>query len=205
MPIAGVGGFTGEPALSLCNDTLQELCAQPFNWKFNSRESSQMFTQAARQEYIFAGASAFTKQYGVGIDLSINSAITESANTVTVNTLQLHNFSVGDTVYMTGNDVAAYNSTLSQGPTASGWSGGWTITSTPTSTSFQFTHATSGLAVSGAPGIYHFAWLETSVMVDTQSIEAAPKEWPLDAVRSLKLTGTAGTRYWLLGTRYSYW
>jgi hypothetical protein len=141
---------------------------------------------------LFAGASAFTSQYGASIDLASNNGITESGTTVTVNTLQTHDFSVGDTVYMTGNTVAAYNSTYSEGPTSSGWSGGWVITAVPTTTSFRFTHASSGLATSGAAGIYAFGWLESAEMYDTRATEANPKHWHLDAVRTMKRVSGTG-------------
>lgn len=34
-PIIGVAGFQQEPALSICNNVIQELLSEPFNWKFN--------------------------------------------------------------------------------------------------------------------------------------------------------------------------
>jgi hypothetical protein len=44
MPLASVGGFSQEPARSLCNDVLQELCAQPYDWKFNSKDYGLLTT-----------------------------------------------------------------------------------------------------------------------------------------------------------------
>lgn len=35
IPIIGVGGYQLEPALTICNNVLQELLSAPFNWKFN--------------------------------------------------------------------------------------------------------------------------------------------------------------------------
>jgi hypothetical protein len=192
VPLADVGGFTNEPGLSLANDSLQFLCAQPNAWKFNRVASNILVTQSARQEYQFAGASAFTSQYGASIGLASNTAISESGNTVTVTTLQPHNFSVGNTVYMTGNTVAAYNSTYSEGPTSSGWSGGWVITAVPSTTSFQFTHASSGLGTSGAAGITDFAWLESAEMYDTRATEPNPRHWELEAVRTMKRVSGVG-------------
>lgn len=193
-PLVDVGGFSNEPALSLANDTLQELCAQPNAWKFNRVASNILVTQNARQEYQFAGASAFTNRYGASIGLASTPAITQSGFTVTVNTLQDHNFSAGETVFMTGNTTAAYNSTYTEGPTSSGWSGGWTILTTPTARSFTFTHASSGLGNSGAAGITDFAWLESAEMYDTRATDPNTKRWQMEAVRTMKRSSDAGSR-----------
>ena len=86
---------------------------------------------------------------------------------------------IGDVVYMSGNimstgTAAKYNSTFTDNGSSSLWSGGWTIASTPTTTSFTFT-ATSGQNNSdagGAPGITDFGWLCSASMVqinDTSS------------------------------------
>lgn len=192
MPIADVGGFSNEPALSLANDTLQELLAQPYNWKFNMKTLPLLVMQPYRQDYLFAGACAFTSKGGVGIDLAANAAISESGTTVTVNTLQDHNFSVGDTVYMTGNTVVAYNSTFSQTQTSSGWSGGWAITAIPTSRSFTFTHVSSGLANSGAAGITDFGWLSDATQTDLNTSDAVPKPWIVKCVKTLQRTSLGG-------------
>src|SRR5437879_869092 len=116
MPLSGVGGFTNEPGLSIANDTMQELLGEKMPWKCNRKEMASLFTTQGKQDYLFAGACAFTTDNakGVGIDLASANAITESGNTVTVNTLDNHALAVGDTVYMTGNTVAAYNSTFTQ-------------------------------------------------------------------------------------------
>jgi hypothetical protein len=94
---------------------------------------------------------------------------------------------------MTGNTVAAYNSTYTEGPTSSGWSGGWVILTTPTTTSFTFTHASSGLAVSGAAGITDFAWLESAVAYDTRATDPElTKRYPISAIRTMKRSSEAG-------------
>jgi hypothetical protein len=186
MPIVGVGGFSNEPALSFANDVLSELLAQPFPWKFNRKVAPILVTQQWKQDYKFAGASAFTQNGGAAIGLASANAITEAANTVTVNTIEPHNFNVGDTVFMTGNTVAAYNSAFSSTPSGSSWTGGWTILSTPSTTSFTFTHATSGLAASGAPGITDLGWLESATMVNMNDTAAGQYVYYLQAVRTLE-------------------
>lgn len=171
MPFVSVGGFNQEPALSLCNDVLQELLAGPLAWKWNRKELGLLVTSMNKQDYQFGGAAAWTVNGGVGIALATASTpgITESVNTVTVTTLEPHNFNVGDTVWMNGNTVAAYNSAFTQTPSGSSWGTGWVITAVPTTTSFTFTHAQSGLGNSGAPGITDFGWLESASMVDINS------------------------------------
>lgn len=186
MPLSGVGGYTNEPALSIVQDTMAELLSPPFAWKFNSATSNLLVTQQNRQDFQFAGASAWTVNGGVGIGLAATPAISESGNTVTVNTLDPHNFSVGATVFMLGNTVSAYNSTFTQDGSSSSWSGGWVITAVPSATSFQFTHASSGLGNSGASGITDMGWLENSTMVNMNDQSAVQFVWYLTTVRTLE-------------------
>lgn len=192
MPLAGVGGYTDEPALSLCNDALSELLIFPYDWKFNRIEMPMLVTAPNRQDYQFGGATAFTlgsTSSGVGIGLATNNAVSESGTTVTVNTLEAHRFSVGDTVYMTGNTVAAYNSTFTDSGSSSTWSGGWTITAVPNPTSFTFTHASSGLATSGAPGITDFGWLSSASVVEMNNNSSPQNVRQLDTVKELPVWG----------------
>lgn len=186
MPLVGVGGFANEPAISIANDVLSELLAPPFAWKFNRKQMALFTTQQNQQDYQFAGATAWTANGGVSIDLASNNAIVESGNTVTVKTLGAHNFAVGATVFMTGNTVADYNSVFSTSPSAGSlWTGGWVITAV-TATTFSFVHVTSGLANSGAPGITNCSWLESGSMVNMNDTASAQYIWYLDAVRTLQ-------------------
>src|ERR1051326_1594435 len=178
LPLSGVGGYTNEPALSLCNDALSDLLFSQIDWKFNRIEAPLMVTAFNKQDYTIAGAIAFrlgSTPTGANIGLASPPAISESGNTVTVNTLEPHRFAVGDTIYMSGNTVAAYNSTFTDDGNSSAWSGGWTILTVPTSTSFTFTHASSGLAVSGAPGITDYGWL-TSASMSNMSDTSSPQD-----------------------------
>jgi hypothetical protein len=186
MPVAGVSGFTNEPALSITNDVLSELLAQGIPWKFNRKTSPFLVTSNWKQDYKFAGATAWTMNGGAQIGLASANSITESGFVVTVNTLEPHGFNVGDTVYMAGNTVAAYNSTKTQNSSGTTWSGGWTILSVPSTTSFTFTHSSSGLANSGAPGITDLAWLENATMVNQNDTAASPYVWYVQAVRMLE-------------------
>jgi hypothetical protein len=197
MPLAGVGGYSNEPALTFANDTIAEIVTPAFPWKFNQATMNTLVTQLNRQDYLFAGATAFVLSGknvvgGAGIGLASNNAITESSFTVTVNTLEPHNFAAGDVVYMIGNTVAAYNSALTVTPSLSSWSGGWTILTTPTTTSFTFTHASSGLASSGAAGITDFGWAQYGTMVDENDTSSPQGVWDVGAFRTLQPYGHVG-------------
>jgi hypothetical protein len=192
MPLAGIGGYTNEPALTFANDAVAEILAPPFAWKFNQKTAPIFVTGQGRQDSRFAGACAFVLESpgGVGVELASANGVVEVGTTVTVKTLDRHNFTVGQTVYMTGNTVAAYNSTETISLNSSAWSGGWVILTTPTSTSFTFTHASSGLAVSGAPGITDFRWLESASMVSELDTSSPRGVDPVQASRKLQTSGT---------------
>jgi hypothetical protein len=188
MPLAGVGGISNEPALSLCNDVMTELTGQPNNWKFNSVFMPPFVTAPFRQDYQFGGATAFTMAGG-GAGIALKTAgtpgVSRTGTTVTVTTLEPHNFAIGDTVFMLGNVDAPFNSVYLATPTGSSYTGGWTILSTPTTTSFTFTHATSGSTTSGAPGILDYSWLESVSMRILNSASPNPQIWHPEIVNSL--------------------
>lgn len=52
IPIVGVGGFSNEPALSICNNVLQEMLAPPFNWKWNRVDAVPFLTADYTQDYL---------------------------------------------------------------------------------------------------------------------------------------------------------
>lgn len=182
VPLAGVGGYTNEPALSLANDVLSELLMGgsllagkelgPFPWRCNRAWTNLFVTSYGKNDYLWAGASAFTiagSLTGAAIDLKSNNGITVAAGVVTVNTLEPHNFVVGDVVYMTGNTDAPYNSTFTAGPQNSQWSNGWTITAV-TSKSFSFAAGVGQTIASGAPGITNMGWIETFTFVQMTDV-----------------------------------
>jgi hypothetical protein len=188
MPLSGVGGYTDEPFLTLANDAIASLLMRPHDWTFNQTFPTMLVTALNKQDYIFGGATAFTlgtTSTGVGIGLASNNAITESGTTVTVQTLETHRFKVGDTVYMTGNTVSAYNSTFTDDGNSTSWTGGWAVATVPTATSFTFTHTNSGLANSGAPGITDFGWLQAGSMVEMNNNSSPQNIRHLEARRNL--------------------
>lgn len=190
MSLAGVGGYSNEPGLTLANDVLQDLICRGNAWKFNRVEMPMFVTSPFRQDYQFGGAVGFTSTNSAGIALKTASTpgVSQAAFTVTVNFLEPHNMTSGQTFYMLGNVDAAFNSTYSQTPTASGYSGGWTIVSTPTTTSLTLTFLNSATTTSGAPGITNFAWLESGTMQEINSTSPVPRIWNLEAVNDIQPT-----------------
>jgi hypothetical protein len=191
MLLSGASGYTNEPALSLANDTLQELLSFPYAWKFNRVEMPMFVTSQNKQDYQFGGAVAFTlgsSSTGVGIALATagTPGISRTGTTVTVNTLEAHNMSVGNTVYMLGNGDSQFNSTYTQSATIWGFTSGWTILSVPSSTSFTFTHATSGTTTSGASGITDFGWLQSGTMVELNNASPLQNLQYLQAEKELQ-------------------
>jgi hypothetical protein len=205
MPLAGVGGYQNEPALSLCNDTMQELLAHPHDFKFNRWEMPMFVTGTYQQDYLFAGATAFQLASSTSnqtpvpsasgqIDLASNSAITVTGGTVTVNLIQgqLQNgLTVGATVYMTGvmmttGTTANYNSIQNQTGSSWSWTGGWLITAvTPTSFSFAAVTGQNNADVGGAPGITNFGWLASATITELNNNSPVGNIRPIEAVRNL--------------------
>src|ERR1700733_9198161 len=60
LPLCGVGGYINEPGLSLCNDAMSDLLSDPNDWTFARCEMPPLITCPNRQDYLFAGACAFT-------------------------------------------------------------------------------------------------------------------------------------------------
>ena len=210
MPLAGVGGYQNEPALSLCNDTMQELLSHPHDWKENRRDWLSFVTAQCQQDYKIAGASAFTlgtnltnntavQSAGAQIDLATNNAITVTGGVVTVNIIQgqmPHQLTVGATVYMTGvvmttGTAAAYNAVQIQNASEFTWIGaiGAVITAvTATSISFNALAGQNDGDVGGAPGIFDFGWLASCTCTELNNNSPVGNIRPMEAVRNLALS-----------------
>jgi hypothetical protein len=191
VPLCDVGGYTNEPALSICNDALSSLLTTGNDWKFNRNDDLAMLvTSTNKQDYLFAGASAFTfgsTSSGACIDLASKNSVTVSGGVVTVNTLEPHRFKVGDTVFMSGNTLPAYNSSYFDDGNSSGWTTGWVVTvTTAKSFSFAVTTGQNSGDVTGAPGIADFGWLSSSTMVELNNNSSPQKIQVLTAVKSLQ-------------------
>jgi hypothetical protein len=51
VPIVGIGGFSNEPALTICNSVIQEILSPPHKWKFNRAELTSFITIDGTQDY----------------------------------------------------------------------------------------------------------------------------------------------------------
>ena len=202
VPLANVGGYTQEPAISICNDALSDLLTSDNDWKFNQVDMPMMVTALNKQDYLFAGASAFTTQTGglaqgsastgAAIALASNNGITVGGGMVTVSTLEPHRMKVGDTAFldgvvMTTGNAAAYNATYFDNGTESGWTGGFPITAiTATSFSFASVAGQNNSDVGGAPGIIDFGWLASATMVELNNTSSPQNSVDLEAVKTLQ-------------------
>jgi hypothetical protein len=54
IPIIGASGYENEPALTICNNVIQQMLAYPYNWKFNSQDAAPFNTDttANTQDYV---------------------------------------------------------------------------------------------------------------------------------------------------------
>jgi hypothetical protein len=78
-PLIGAGGVVNEPALSICNDTLQTLLSSPYDWKFNKGAILPFTTIPYQQDYVLSGCQMTVKSGTTNVcTVHLNSAI--SAN-----------------------------------------------------------------------------------------------------------------------------
>jgi hypothetical protein len=220
-----VAGVSNEPGMTIANNVIQGLLVRDMPWKFNRKElagpekgSGNFFvTQYGVQDYRFAGAVAFVLNTGVTgsnqtggaqIDLAANpinggtAGITVSGGIVTVQTIDPHPFQQGSVVYMSGNTVAAYNSTYSFNALThtSAWTPGQTILTVPDNLHFTMAAISGQTVSSGAPGfgttdvngnltgLYPWGWLESASVQDINSSQFPQPQWPIAAVRELPVS-----------------
>lgn len=205
VPLAGIGGYTNEPALSLCNDVIQTIFAPQLevrtgrpivlDWKWNRAEMGMFVTAPNRQDYKFAGAVLFTfsnTPQGVGIDLASANALTISGATVTVKTLDQYNGSVGDVCYIYGTG-SNYDSTLTQNGITSTWGGNTYTVTAINGLTVTATLTGSASGTSGSAGITDFGWLVAGTLVNLNTNTAILPTRHLNAVRDLQPYSSAAT------------
>lgn len=111
---------------------------------------------------------------------------------MTVKTLEPHRFAVGNTVYLFGltfttGTASKYNSVFTDNGNQTSWTGGYVITSVPSTTSFTFAAATgqNNSDVGGAPGITDFGWLTAANMMELNNQSSPMNVRHLKALRNL--------------------
>jgi hypothetical protein len=191
--LSGVGGVAMEPALTIANDVMQEICAPPYAHKWNRAEMPMFITAPFKQDYLHAGAVIFSlTKGGVGIALKSANGISQSGTTVTVNTLENipSNWAAGDIVYIIGADVAAYNSVSVDATGAHSWTNPRTLlTASGTSLTFSMT---AGNAISGSLGITDVGWVESASLLHIMDASSPQKIEPISAVRELNPSSNTG-------------
>ena len=170
-PLTGVGGVVNQPALEICNNTLQRLLAAPYDWRFNRKMIPPFTTIAYQQDYVISGCNVFCKgRYIIHVN-AVNSpngpGLTESGTTVTVlfndfapNGLPVGGGpSVGDTIVVAGANQSGYNITSG------------IITALLSPTSFQYAAGISGMVADGGQGFTSpgIGWLTHVSLTDFQS------------------------------------
>jgi hypothetical protein len=194
LPLSGVGGYTAEPALSLCNDTIQTLLASPLDFKFNRADMNMFVTSANRQDYLFAGATFFSlggNACGAGIDLTTNNALTISGSTVTIKLLETYNGAVGDVCYILGTG-STYDSTFtSNGGNNAGFSGNTYTITVISGLTITATLTGSASGTSGSAGITNFSWLVGGTIIGIGNGGAILPTRHVEAVRDIQPYGYA--------------
>lgn len=217
LPLTGVGGITDEPGKTICNEAASEIINDENDWKWNSVElcsplgltqgtGQPLIVYQSKQDYLFAGASAFTMNItpsggstgvnssGASVDLASNNAVTVAGGVVTVNTLEPHRFAVGNTVFLfglvakSGNsaNAAKYNSTFTDNGNQTAWAGGYVLTAVTTNSfSFAAVAGQSNGDILGAAGISNLLWLSAGTMMELNNQSSPMNVRQLKAMRNL--------------------
>jgi hypothetical protein len=190
VPLVNVGGVPNQPALDLCNDTLQTLLSAPNNWKFNKASLPEFTTVPNQQDYWISGATAAVDRKAI---VSLNSALddppglTQSGFLVTASygrfspdgvqgkgtSAQPFPFAPNDLVTITGAGDDAYN-------------GVFPIRDVTRNT-FTYQASITGLADDGGQGINSLAWMEHATLIDWLSTAWVKPARDIEVVSSLNV------------------
>ncbi|PWT73644.1 MAG: hypothetical protein C5B60_07935 [Chloroflexi bacterium] len=171
IQLVNVGGIPNQPALDICNDTLQTLLSAPNNWKFNKAGLPEFTTVPNQQDYWVSGATATVdRKAAVSINAMLADPpglIPDDEGNVLVNfdrfapdgiqgvgtSSQPPLFAVGDQVEIQGAGNGVYN-------------GRFTIVYVPSKTSFVYELGETGLLPDGGQGINSYGWMEHATLED---------------------------------------
>jgi hypothetical protein len=74
QPILSVGGYSNLTMLTIANDVMNEICAQPFPWKWNEFQVPQFCANSWQQDYAIPGLTNLASlQRGIIINISSTS------------------------------------------------------------------------------------------------------------------------------------
>lgn len=73
-PILSVGGYSNLTMLTIANDVMNELCAQPFPWPWNEFSLPQFYSNRWQQDYALFLTNLASLQRGIVVDIN-NSSI----------------------------------------------------------------------------------------------------------------------------------
>lgn len=179
IQLVNVGGVPNQPALDICNDTLQTLLSAPNNWTFNKSEVPPFTTIPNQQDYWLSGTSAIVDTAISGTRITkawvqLNTEFTDppglrplDATHVLATYSRFAPFGIrgkgtsttplpfapGDSVTISGARQAPYNGTFE-------------IDAVPSINSFIYELPTAGLSNDGGQGINNIGWLERATLED---------------------------------------
>jgi hypothetical protein len=209
-PLIGAGGVVNEPALSICNDTLQLLLSSPYDWKFNKAAILPFTTIPYQQDYLLSGCQMSISTNNsppspvcivhLNAVNSVNGAgLTESGTTVTASftdfapngTFGLNGppgsapVTSGTSIPQVGNLVTIVGASQSPYNVTNA-----VITALVTSPSgaingVKFTIATSGLSPDGGQGIGDLNWVSHCTLQDYMNTSTVKPVHDIEVVASL--------------------
>ncbi len=159
--------FAGATLFSLLNSTAGAASIPAGGVSIDLDQNIRVQNGVVRQTY--GPVSLINNQAG---------GIVVTGSTVTVQTIDSHPFQAGNigqtTLYITGAVNPIFNSifTFNQLIQTSQWTNGYQLTGIPDNFHLQLTALagqTDGL-ISGAPGIFHFGWLQSAYLTDINSV-----------------------------------
>lgn len=73
QPILSVGGYSNLTMLTIATDVMNEICAQPFPWKWNELLLPQFYTNSWQQDYALPIANLASLQRGIVVNINNSS------------------------------------------------------------------------------------------------------------------------------------
>lgn len=171
VQLVNVGGVPQQPALDICNDTLQTLLSAPNNWKFNKSELPDFTSIPNQQDYWLSGCTAHVPRKA---HVSLNSSLAEVPGL-----RQMDNYVVADYSRFAPHGIRGLGTSAMPLPFAAGdwveiagagqapYNGRFRIAGILSKTSFAYELPNvTPLEPDGGQGINSIAWLERATLED---------------------------------------